>query len=46
MWLDMLRLRSKSLKVSLNSFATQYEAKKKKEEQDMLFKNDNVQILK
>ena len=45
MWLDMLRLRSKSLKVSLNSFATQYEAKKK-EEQDMLFKNDNVQILK
>ena len=46
MWLDMLRLRSKSLKVSLNSFATQYEAKKKKEEQDTLFKNDNVQILK
>lgn len=46
MWLDMLRLRSKTLKVSLNSFAAQYEAKKKKEAEDTLFKNDNVQILK
>lgn len=46
MWIDMLRMRNKTLVVSINSFATQYEARKKKEDANTIFKNDNIQILK
>jgi len=46
MWVDMLRMRSKTLAVSMNSFAVQYEARKKIEDENTIFKNDNIQILK
>lgn len=46
MWVDMLRMRNKTLVVSINNFATQYEARKKKEDANTIFKNDNIQILK
>jgi len=46
MWIDMLRMRNKTLRVSMNSFASQYEARKKKEAEDTLLKNENIQIVK
>lgn len=46
MWIDMLRLRSKTLRVSLNNFVTQYEARMKKETENTIYKNDNIQIMK
>lgn len=45
-WVDMLRMKSKTLTVSMNSFAVQYEARKKIEDENTIFKNDNIQILK
>ena len=44
--IDMLRLRSKTLKVSMNAFSQQYEARKKKEAEDTIFKNKNILITK
>ena len=46
LWINMLRMRNKTLSVSLNSFIQQFEARKKKETENTLFKNDNIQILK
>lgn len=46
MWTDMLRLRSKTLSVSMNNFAAQYEARQKTEAEKTLYKNDNIQIIK
>lgn len=44
--IDLNRLRSKTLKISLTNFIKQYEARKKKEAEATLFKNENIQILK
>lgn len=44
--IDLFRLRSKTLRVSMNAFAQQYEARKKKEVENTIFKNKNVLITK
>ena len=44
--IDLNRLRSKTLKISLTNFINQYEARKQKEAEATLFKNENIQILK
>lgn len=44
--IDMFRLRSKTLQISMNSFAQQYEARKKKVVEDTIFKNENILITK
>ena len=46
MWVDMLKLRSKTLKISLNNFATQYETRLKQEAKNTIYKNENIQIMK
>lgn len=46
MWVDMLKLRSKTLKISFNKFKTQYEARLKTEAENTIYKNENIQIMK
>ena len=46
MWVDMLKLRSKTLKISFNKFKTQYEARLKAEAENTIYKNENIQIMK
>lgn len=45
-YIDMFRLRQKSIKVSMNSFLQQYETRKKTETEKTIFKNDNIAITK
>ena len=45
-FVDMMRLRSKTLCISFKDFVQQYEARKKKEQEDTIFKNDNILITK
>lgn len=45
-WIDLLRLRLKTLTVSLNNFVTQFEARQKKEVENTIIKNDNIAIMK
>ena len=44
--IDMLRIRSKTLHISMSSFVQQYEARMKKEAENTLFKNENILITK
>lgn len=46
-WIDLFRLRSKTMKISYSRFIEQYEARMKKENENTIFKNDNgVEIIK
>jgi len=38
-FIDLFKMRSKTLTVSLSSFSKQYEEKKKKDEENQVFKN-------
>ena len=40
-YVDLFRLRQKTLTVSMKSFGEQYEARKKKEAENTIFKNEN-----
>ena len=44
--IDLLRLRQKTLPVSLSAFVKQYDARKKQEADIMIFKNENILITK
>ena len=44
--IDLLRLRQKTLNVSLSHFAKQYEARKEAEKKNTIFKNENILITK
>lgn len=44
--IDLMRLRQKTLPVSLNAFVTQYDARKKQEAENTIFKNENILITK
>jgi hypothetical protein len=46
MWVDMLKLRNKTLNISFNNFVTQYEARLKTEAENTIYKNENIQIMK
>lgn len=46
-WIDMFRLKSKTLKLSLSKFIEQYEARKAEEDKKRIFKSENgVEITK
>lgn len=45
-YIDLLRLRQKTLPVSLKAFITQYEARKAQEVANTIFKNNNIAITK
>jgi hypothetical protein len=45
-FIDLYRLRQKSINVSLNMFVQQYDARKKAEQENTVFKNDNILITK
>jgi len=44
--IDLLKLRQKTLNVSLSNFAKQYEARKAQEKENTIYKNDNILITK
>ena len=46
MWVDMLKLRNKTLNISFNNFVTQHEARLKTEAENTIYKNENIQIMK
>lgn len=45
-YIDMMRMRSKTLKISFNSFVNQFETRKKKEQENVIYKNDKIMITK
>lgn len=44
-WIDMLRLRQKTLTVGMNGFAQAYEKRKEEEAKNVLYKNDNGVVI-
>lgn len=45
-WVDMCRLRQKTLELSVQGVLKQYRDRKKAEAEKTIFKNDNIQIMK
>lgn len=45
-FINVFRMRSKTLKISFNNFAQQYEQRKEAEKQNTIYKNDNILITK
>lgn len=45
-FIDLFRLRQKSIRVSLDFFAKQYDERKRKEKENTIFKNDNILITR
>ena len=45
-YIDMMRMRSKTLKISFNSFVNQFETRKKKEQENVIYRNDKIMITK
>lgn len=44
--MGLFKLRQKTMKISMNSFVTQFETRQKKEKESTIFKNDNILITK
>lgn len=45
-FVDMNRLRQKTLSISMSNFAEQYEKRKENDQQNTIYKNANIQIMK
>jgi len=46
LWTNMLRLKQKTISVSMQKFEENFMKAKEQEEKNTIFKNDNIQILK